>query len=428
MYFCIPLMVYTKVSMRNYITNIHINKLFHLNDFDIPIEDAHSPHLILTGKNGSGKTVFLNALADFLDKVKNDSRLSFLKYREWTDNAENRLNTTENGTQEHAAAETQYVENKQRWESLYGKVSIDFGGNYDFISKYAKGEFIIAFYEAARKTAILEPKNPTKPTLSISGGARNTLASQFLNFLSDLKIQEALARNEQQTEEAEEIKKWFDDLENILRQIYEDDKLHISFNYKHYSFNIETQGKSFKFTELSDGFIAIIEIVADLIMKMQDGDNLVRSYQKEGIVLIDEIETHLHLSLQKNILPLLTRIFPNIQFIVTTHSPFVLNSLPNATAFDLEHREPISDLTGYSYQALTESYFGVSTDSNYTQSRLDELRAMLEKDVLSRSEKAIACQIIEDFKKIPEAMSPALTGEYKKLFINSFDKIQNLTK
>ena len=45
--------------MNYFIKNIHINKLFHLNDIDIPIADEKCPHLIITGKNGSGKTVLL---------------------------------------------------------------------------------------------------------------------------------------------------------------------------------------------------------------------------------------------------------------------------------------------------------------------------------------------------------------------------------
>ena len=90
----------------------------------------------------------------------------------------------------------------------------------------------------------------------------------------------------------------------------------ISFNYKDYSFKILTKGKEFKFTELSDGFAAVLDIVVDLILKMQDKNQLIRAYESEGIVLVDEIETHLHLELQKVIMPLLTEIFPNIQFIV----------------------------------------------------------------------------------------------------------------
>lgn len=129
----------------------------------------------------------------------------------------------------------------------------------------------------------------------------------------------------------------------LLCQIFQDKDLHLKFNYKDYSFRILTEGKEFKFTEVSDGYAAILDIVDDLILKMQAKDSLTRAYQKKGIVLIDEVETHLHLELQKMIMPFLTKVFPNIQFIITTHSPFVLNSLDNAVAFDLEHRETINE-------------------------------------------------------------------------------------
>ena len=56
----------------------------------------------------------------------------------------------------------------------------------------------------------------------------------------------------------------------------------------------------------------------------------------EGIVLIDEIETHLHLELQRSILPFLTEMFPNLQFIVTTHSPFVASGLENVVVYEPE--------------------------------------------------------------------------------------------
>ena len=52
---------------------------------------------------------------------------------------------------------------------------------------------------------MIEPKSPTKPVYSTKIEVKTTITSQFLNFLSDLKIQEALARNENQMEDAEEI-------------------------------------------------------------------------------------------------------------------------------------------------------------------------------------------------------------------------------
>ena len=85
-----------------------------------------------------------------------------------------------------------------------------------------------------------------------------------------------------------------------------------------------------------------------MIFKMQRTDRLVDVYDKEGIVLIDEVETHLHLELQRQIMPLLTSVFPNIQFIVSTHSPFVLSSIKDAVAYDMERHEVIGDLTDYS--------------------------------------------------------------------------------
>ena len=74
-----------------------------------------------------------------------------------------------------------------------------------------------------------------------------------------------------------------------------------------------------------------------IIIRMEKRTGRSFKFEMPGIVLIDEIETHLHLELQKRILDLLTTIFPNIQFIVSTHSPFILNSLENVVIYDLEN-------------------------------------------------------------------------------------------
>ena len=413
------------LDMNRYITQIQINQLYHLHDLTITIGDEAAPHLILTGKNGSGKTVLLNAIADFLDKIKEKSNLLFLQYKDWITNDKARLANFEKGTPEYLNAESSLKDNQRRYDDFFGKVSLEFN-DYSFINDYQQGNFIIAFYQAARKTDIHEPKNPTKPTLSTRGSARDNLTSQLLNFLSDLKIQEALARNEGLEQDANRIREWFANFENILRTFFEDKELELRFNYKDYSFNILTNKKSFKFTELSDGFIAILDIVADLILKMQVDGTLSTEFNKPGIVMIDEVETHLHLQLQKIILPMLTTLFPNIQFIVSSHSPFVLSSLPNATAYDLEHQEPIVNLTDYSYQALTEGYFGVSTDSDYARQRYEELENLLKKEVLTETERITAQQILMDYKKIPEATSPELVGAYRNLEIKYYAKIKVL--
>ena len=94
--------------------------------------------------------------------------------------------------------------------------------------------------------------------------------------------------------------------------------------------------RAFDFNTLSSGYQAVLDIILDIIMRMQNQTQRSFDFNLPGIVLIDEIETHLHLELQKNIMPFLTTIFPNIQFIVTSHSPFILNSIRNVVIYDLE--------------------------------------------------------------------------------------------
>ena len=409
----------------NFINNIHINKLFHLSDFDIPVADEKFPHLIITGKNGSGKTILLNAVSDFLNKIKDDKAMLFLGYYKSLETYNKILKET---TDEQVRRQTQQNVDffSREIENIYGKVELRSELWDSIIDKYAKGEFIIAFYQADRKVKMSEPKNPTKPLINKKGNVRETATSQFLNFLSDLKIQEALARNEKQDEDADEINAWFRDFEELLRHIYQDDELRLEFNYRDYSFRICTEGKKFKFTEVSDGFAAVLDIVADLILKMQGEGTLVRSYQKEGIVLIDEIETHLHLALQKVIMPLLTKVFPNIQFVITTHSPFVLSSMPDAVAYDLEHREVLENLTEYSYESLAEGYFGVRTQSSYAEMQLDNFRRLLAKEELSDAEKVEIKQLKCEFEKITETLSPLIVGEFRQIVIQNAEKLSSL--
>lgn len=411
--------------MNYFIKNIHINKLFHLENFDIPIANEKYPHLIITGKNGSGKTVLLNAIADFLNTIKNDKNKDFLTYKEKLSYWQEELAVPPT-IHDEILAGIQVDDYKKLVNDLFGKVDVSLYST-NIIEKHGEGKFILAFYQASRIISMIEPKNPTKPQYSKNGNIKEYATSQFLNFLSDLKIQEALARNEKQFDDADEINAWFVDFEKLLQQIFQDDNLKLEFNYKDYSFKICTEGKKFKFTQLSDGFAAALDIVADLILKMQDDNSLTRFYQKEGIVLIDEIETHLHLGLQKIIMPLLTKVFPNIQFIITTHSPFVLSSMPNAVAYDLEHKEILDDLTEYSYEALAEGYFGVKTEASYMEMQLNTFKILLEKEHLTDSEIIVLKQLKSDFEKIPETVSPLVVGEFRRLLIQYTEKLKELS-
>ncbi|MDR1936879.1 MAG: hypothetical protein LBQ73_00085, partial [Tannerellaceae bacterium] len=74
-----------------------------------------------------------------------------------------------------------------------------------------------------------------------------------------------------------------------------------------------------------------------------------------------------------------TDFFPKIQFIVTTHSPFVLSSISNATICDLETRTITTDLSNYSYDALLESYFMTDKYSEILKGKIAAYEALVSK-------------------------------------------------
>ena len=81
---------------------------------------------------------------------------------------------------------------------------------------------------------------------------------------------------------------------------------------------------------MSDGYRGTISLIADIAYRMATLNPALREHVLEtpGAVLIDEIDLHLHPRWQARILDDLVRIFPNVQFITTTHSPVVVASVP----------------------------------------------------------------------------------------------------
>ena len=81
-------------------------------------------------------------------------------------------------------------------------------------------------------------------------------------------------------------------------------------------------------SQLSGGYRIVLALAADLARRMAQGNpHLDDPLQSEAIVLIDEVDLHLHPSWQQRALPDLMRTFPNAQFIVSTHSPQVLTTV-----------------------------------------------------------------------------------------------------
>jgi len=112
---------------------------------------------------------------------------------------------------------------------------------------------------------------------------------------------------------------------------------------------------------LSDGQRITLGMVADIAYKAASlNPQLENNAPKKtpGIVLIDEIDLHLHPNWQRKIIKNLTTAFPLIQFITTTHSPFIIQALRDGELIDLNNSEP-AEYSDQSIENIAEYQMGV---------------------------------------------------------------------
>ena len=114
--------------MSNYITSIHVNQIFHLKDLDIPVSTDKKQHLLLTGKNGSGKTSLMNAMMEFIEKIYADKPLQFLDYDKTLKSFNEALEQyKQQGDAGNVAKHESYIRSwEQMKKALYGKVDVKF--------------------------------------------------------------------------------------------------------------------------------------------------------------------------------------------------------------------------------------------------------------------------------------------------------------
>ena len=323
--------------MEHFITSVHINEVRHLKDIEIKLNPEKRQHLILTGKNGSGKTSVLQAMKDYLQAIDDGVYQELCIRRSYKSN--DKLSELEK-----IVAET--------FAKYNSGVEVDVSNVVGLDRLYSQGEFVTAYFPADRKTVIHRAKGVQDVKLENQYSLDDTPENILLKYMVHLKTQQAYAKNENDLSVEKKIAEWFSRFENALKVLLSDDSIRLIYDYKNYNFLIEQKGRNpYSLDELSDGYSAIIGIVADLILRM-DRNWLLKGelsqYDVEGVVLIDELETHLHVELQRKILPFLTEFFPRIQFIITTHSAYILNSISNACIYDLEKQVRFADFSSYS--------------------------------------------------------------------------------
>lgn len=395
--------------MKHYITRVYIEKLRHLSDVTIQLNDDKKQHLIITGKNGSGKTTLLLAIQKYLTSI-NDGKLNAMNsdYKRWIANAKQRLDAASTEKEKYDA-EKEYKQNNSFLSKYKDGIELYFNHSEDLDALYPQGKFITAFFPANRKTTIEPANGVANIKLQEFYGIKSSPGNILLKYMVHLKTQQSYARNEGDMCTVDRIQEWFDRFECALRILLDNDSVSLEYDFKEYDFKIHEKGRdAFHFNELSDGYSSLINIVSDLILRMdknwllQDG---LSSYDIEGIVLIDELETHLHIELQKKILPFLTEFFPEIQFIITTHSPYILSSISNAKCYDLENNVELENLSFYSSDELAEGYFNADEYSEELKMKIRRYQELISASDLTEDERAERAKIRLELKNIPAGIA-----------------------
>lgn len=237
-------------------------------------------------------------------------------------------------------------------------VSIKIDNNFCFSKDTSN--LVINFFNAKRTETSERIKDSTE--ISIYSDLDNLFEEYLISqFKSNTPTKKLIT--DEEFEYLDSKNSWLNKVESDLKYIFEEKNTIISFDKFQKKIVIISGEKHFNMNNLSSGLQAIFKIYSSLLMRTKLAS--IDPTELFGIVVIDEIDVHLHISLQKKVMPFLTKAFPKIQFIVSTHSPFVITSTDNDTVvYDISSGDFYEeDLSRYSYESVVKGLFHVDAQS-----------------------------------------------------------------
>jgi len=369
-----------------YIRQIKVNDCFTFQNFKILSElPDRFKHIIITGKNGSGKTTILDRIGFLLQQseagVDIRQQAQIIKGQIEKYPKDQAVSQWRKELKNFSDVELEFF-NEQNQPGLS-----DSAYNY---FRQNRGNYIFSFFRAHRKVRLQDVQTVTKETDFLSqlntSSDTESFSRQFKQYMVNKKVYEAFDQMNNRTDSANRNRIFFENLTEILRTVFRDRNLSLEFMQENFEFLIKTgDGRKMTFNQLSDGFSAFLSILTDLFMRT----DLIRKQNSdfrldpEGIVLIDEPETHSHIEMQYETLPLLNSFFPNIQLIIATHSPAIISSLKNAVVHDLTSKNEVSGwVTSGSFSELMITHFGLDSEFSPVADKIieDFRKAYSEKD------------------------------------------------
>jgi predicted ATP-binding protein involved in virulence len=380
--------------------------------FDFEIKEGHPDIHIFTGANGTGKTTLLHALASAFDKDEksHNEHLSNNFYKrfhhfEFDKNQQAKSQTTiyiqslehkqyckvgwygcENCNNIHQSY-YKYLDNSP--ETVNDNINQD---EYVELLNYKnsiiakdlsnkKFKFAAFAYSGYRflqtENIVLDDSQKFNPLhLALEFVKPKDTAFRLSNWIisrySKAAIEETLGNKDIATKYREALNLFIKSINDLTNNEYT-----IKIETNPWKVGITYCGKVLEFDVLPDGLRSILSWLGDLLMRLDEipwEDKTIPITHQNIVLFLDEIEVHLHPTWQYKILPLVKELLPNAQIFVSTHSPFIINSIDNAKVYILENKDCNTQLTstilsdtGNSYSYIYEhilkakNIFGYST-------------------------------------------------------------------
>ncbi len=324
---------------------------------------------VILGVNGAGKTTILRAIAmTFLAQFPNSFNPENMvrKQNHSTELVLNMIPTEKSEENFHRflAVIMRFTNGQERLSKTFSPVEAIL--QYPILEAYEKHGFLMLGYGANRRLELGD--------FSLSDRRENNRYFQIVTLFSDefILVPPQTLFNEAKNKEA---------VFNLLEKLLPNS---IAFNREKQAFG--HQNTEVGALELADGYKSYLAWICDLLYYMDMVCPLNTKLQDlTGVVLVDEIDLHIHPSWQRSIVSHIAKALPKLQFIFTTHSPIIAGSVSRTNLWVTRSQpdgntieQPDTEIYGLnSDQILTSDIFGL--ESTRAEGFLDELEILEQK-------------------------------------------------
>jgi len=317
----------------------------------------HPKLTILTGANGSGKTTILNLLArhfgwDFheLSTPAQDVSTGIFRFfnrffKKPSKNEEKQIGSIEYNEGGKCTLEVPNSDSAQYSVNLNGRIAV-------------KGLSIPSHRPLFQYQPVQQLATRKRNKIDAFNLVQNTYRSRIMGsgdkstnyYMKETLLSWAIfGYGNQIVQPDPEQTGYYNGFREILRKVLPKTIGFIEFSIRNYEVVMVTESGDFLLDAVSGGVSAIIDLAWQIYMSSPDELAKNRSPLEEFIiqenkpekedfvVLIDEIENHLHATMQRSILPDFVSAFPHVQFIVSTHSPLIVGSVKDSKVYAFRH-------------------------------------------------------------------------------------------